>query len=294
MSFSGPAIVLHGSPVRDTILSGVRERLSAAGSPEVTLVTVLVGDDGPSRRYVRSKQQAAQQVGIAVRAIELPVSVGRAELVARVRDLAADDSVHGVLVQMPLPGALDAEEVLAAIPPDKDVDGLTAESLGRLVRGVPGHVGCTALGVLRILEHHGIATAGREAVVVGRSTLVGLPLSLLLARKGVDCTVTVAHSRTPNLAEVCRRADILVSATGVARSIGVDHVKPGAAVIDVGISRDESGIVGDVDADPVSHVAGSLTPMPGGTGLVTVACLIENTLEAARMQGVAIPERTSR
>jgi len=277
MSFSGPAIVLHGSPVRDSILSGVRERLSAAGSPEVTLATVLVGDDGPSRRYVRSKQQAAQQVGVA-----------------RVRDLAADDSVHGVLVQMPLPGALDAEEVLAAIPPDKDVDGLTAESLGRLVRGVPGHVGCTALGVLRILEHHGIATAGREAVVVGRSTLVGLPLSLLLARKGVDCTVTVAHSRTTDLAAVCRRADILVSATGVARSIGVDHVKPGAAVIDVGISRDESGIVGDVDADPVSHVAGSLTPMPGGTGLVTVACLIENTLEAARMQGVAIPERTSR
>lgn len=293
MSFPGPATVLHGAPVRDAILADVKARLEDAGSPAVTLATVLVGDDGPSRRYVRSKQQAAREVGIAVRAIELPATVTRDELSRCVSALAADDAVHGVLVQMPLPATLDAEQVLSLIPAEKDIDGLTAESLGRLVRGLDGHVGCTALGVLRILQHYGIPTAGREAVIIGRSTLVGLPTSLLLERKGVDCTVTVAHSRTPNVAEVCRRADILVSATGAARSIGTDHVKPGATVIDVGISRDDAGIVGDVDADPVSHVAGALTPMPGGTGLVTVACLIENTVEAARMQGVAILERTS-
>lgn len=293
MTFPGPATVLHGAPVRDAILAGAKARLVAAGSPTVTLATVLVGDDGPSRRYVRSKQQAARGVGIDVRAVELPATVACDELSSHVSSLADDDAVHGVLVQMPLPGTHDAEDVLSLIPAEKDIDGLTAESLGRLVRGLEGHVGCTALGVLRILEHHGIPTSGREAVVVGRSTLVGLPLSLLLERKGVDCTVTVAHSRTPNLVEVCRRADILVSATGAARSIGADHVKPGATVIDVGISRDLAGIVGDVDAGPVSHVAGALTPMPGGTGLVTVACLIENTVEAARMQGVAIPERTT-
>ena len=160
--------------------------------------------------------------------------------------------------------------------------------MGRLVRGRPGLVGCTPLGVMRLLERYGVETAGRRAVIVGRSTLVGLPLTLLLARKGVDATVTIAHSRTKELAEVCREADILVAAAGQARMITAEHVKPGAAVIDVGVSRTETGIVGDVDRDPVAEVAGWLTPMPGGTGPMTIACLLENTLEAARLQGFEV------
>jgi methylenetetrahydrofolate dehydrogenase (NADP+)/methenyltetrahydrofolate cyclohydrolase len=156
--------------------------------------------------------------------------------------------------------------------------------MGRLVRGRPGLVGCTPLGVIRLLEHYGIETSGRRAVVIGRSTLVGLPLSLLLARKGVDATVTLAHSRTPDMAAVVREADIVVGAAGQARMITADMVKPGATVIDVGVSRTESGIVGDVDFEPVAEVAAFITPMPGGTGPMTIACLLENTLTAAQLQ----------
>ena len=156
------------------------------------------------------------------------------------------------------------------------------------MRGLPGHVGCTPLGVLRILEHYNIPTVGQHAVVVGRSTLVGYPLSVLLARKGIDCTVTLAHSRTKDLAAVCRQADILISATGVAHSIGADHIKNGAVVIDVGISRTQAGIVGDVDQAAVKGRASAVTPMPGGTGIMTVACLMENTVNAAVLQGVKL------
>jgi methylenetetrahydrofolate dehydrogenase (NADP+)/methenyltetrahydrofolate cyclohydrolase len=202
--------------------------------------------------------------------------------------LNADPAVHGILVQLPLPSHLDTDAVLRLIPADKDVDGLTEQSLGRLVRDVPGHVSCTPLGVLRLLQHYGIATSGKHAVVIGRSTLVGLPLSVLLARKGIDATVTLAHSRTENLAAICQTADIVISATGVARSITAEHTAPGATVIDVGISRTEAGIVGDVDATSVTGIAGALTPMPGGTGIMTVACLMENTVNAAAMQGVRV------
>jgi len=188
-------------------------------------------------------------------------------------------------VQSPLPAGYDEEAVLALIPADKDVDGLTSESMGRLVRGLPGLVGCTPLGVVRLLERYGVPTSGQRAVVVGRSMLVGIPLALLLARKGVDATVTIAHSRTRDLAEVCREADILIGAVGQAGLITPDFVKPGAAVVDVGISRTEAGIVGDVAFDAVQAVAGAITPMPGGTGPMTIACLLENTLAAARLQG---------
>jgi len=203
-----------------------------------------------------------------------------------VLELVHDTEVHGILVQLPLPDGLDAEPVLDLIPPEKDVDGLTERSMGRLVRGRPGLVGCTPMGVMRLLGRYEVPISGRRAVVVGRSTLVGLPLSLLLARKGIDATVTLAHSRTPDLAAVCREADILVAAAGQARMITADHVKPGAAVIDVGISRTEAGLVGDVDFDKVQEVAGWITPMPGGTGPMTVASLLENTLQAAQLQGV--------
>jgi methylenetetrahydrofolate dehydrogenase (NADP+)/methenyltetrahydrofolate cyclohydrolase len=284
---TGQAVkLLEGAPARDAVLAEVAQRIQAAGSPTIRLATVLVGDDAPSKKYVASKHRTAGAVGIGSVQVELPADTGQRELEDVVAGLAADPTVHGILVQMPLPGHLDPEGVLALIPAAKDVDGLTEASLGRLVRGVAGHVGCTPLGVVRLLEHHGVEIAGRRVTVVGRSTLVGLPLSILLARKGFDATVTLAHSRTPDLAAVCRAADIVVSATGVARSIGLEHVAPGAVVVDVGISRTDAGLVGDVDFDAVSQVASAITPMPGGTGLMTVACLMSNTVDAAAMQGV--------
>ncbi|MEY3744511.1 MAG: methylenetetrahydrofolate dehydrogenase/methenyltetrahydrofolate cyclohydrolase [Actinomycetota bacterium] len=279
---------MDGAPVRDAILDGLRARITAAGNPAVCLATVLVGDDAPSRKYVASKHRTAESIGIRSVGVELPATASQAEVEAAVAKLAADPSVHGILVQMPLPAHLDPERILALIPVEKDVDGLTEASLGRLVRSVPGHVGCTPLGVFRLLQHHRIRTSGARAVVIGRSTLVGLPLSILLAQKGIDATVTLAHSRTEDLVSVCRDADIIVSATGIARSIGAAHVRPGATVIDVGISRTADGIVGDVDFDAVQGIAGAVTPMPGGTGLLTVACLMENTIAAAVLQGVGV------
>lgn len=276
---------MDGNRLRDEIVAGLRATIEAAGSPPVCLATVLVGDDGPSQIYVRNKHKKATEAGMVSRGVVLPASASQAEVEAAVAELANDPTVHGILCQLPLPDGLDPEPVLALIPPEKDVDGLTERSMGRLVRGQDGHVGCTPLGVIRLLERYGIATAGRRAVVIGRSTLVGLPMVLLLGRKGVDATVTLAHSRTTDLVAVCREADIIVAAAGAARMITAEHVKPGAAVIDVGISRTEAGIVGDVDFTTVESVAGAITPMPGGTGPMTIACLLENTLEAARMQG---------
>ena len=219
------------------------------------------------------------------RHVAIDGNVSQAELEDTVAALVADSGVHGILCQLPLPGDLDPEPLLRMIPAEKDVDGLTEASLGRLVRGQRGHVGCTPLGVMRLLQRYEIPTVGKRAVVVGRSTLVGLPMVLLLGRTGVDTTVTLAHSRTGDLVEVCREADIIVAAAGQAHMITTAHVKPGATVIDVGVSRTESGIVGDVDFDAVSLVAGAITPMPGGTGPMTIACLLENTLAAARMLG---------
>ena len=282
------AIVMDGNALRDETVLALRAQIEAAGSPPVCLATVLVGDDPPSQRYVRSKQRKAAEAGLQSRHVDLPATASQGQVEAAVAELSADPDVHGILVQLPLPDGLDPEAVLALIPPEKDVDGLTERSMGRLVRGQPGLVGCTPLGVLRLLERYGVETAGKRAVVVGRSTLVGLPLALLLARKGTDATVTLAHSRTADLVAVCREADILVGAAGQAHMITVDHVKPGAAVIDVGVSRTEAGIVGDVDQAAVAEVAGWLTPMPGGTGPMTIACLLENTVTAARLQGVDV------
>lgn len=281
----GGAIVMDGNRRRDEIVSELAGTIRAAGSPAVCLATVLVGDDAPSQRYVRNKHLQAAKAGMVSRNEVLPADAGQARVEDVVSALAADPEVHGILVQSPLPPGYDEEAVLRLIPADKDVDGLTSESMGRLVRGLPGLVGCTPLGVMRLLERYGVSTSGRRAVVVGRSMLVGLPLTLLLARKGVDATVTIAHSRTVDLVDVCREADIVVGAVGQAGLITAAHVKPGATVIDVGISRTEAGIVGDVDFDAVQAVAGHITPMPGGTGPMTIACLLENTLTAARLQG---------
>jgi methylenetetrahydrofolate dehydrogenase (NADP+) / methenyltetrahydrofolate cyclohydrolase len=278
------AILMNGNALRDEIIAGLRSTVDAAGSPAVCLATVLVGTDGPSQRYVGSKHKKAVEAGFQARHVDLPETATQGEVEAVVRELAADDSVHGILVQLPLPDGLDPEPVLDLIPPEKDVDGLTERSMGRLIRGRPGLVGCTPLGVMRLLEKYEVPTSGARAVVIGRSTLVGLPLSLLLNRKGVDATVTMAHSRTADMAAVVREADIVIGAAGQARMITAEMVKPGAAVIDVGVSRTEAGIVGDVDPG-VAEVARWLTPMPGGTGPMTIACLMENTLTAARLQG---------
>lgn len=281
----GGAILMDGNRLRDEIVATLASTIIAAGSPPVCLATVLVGDDAPSQRYVRNKHVQAGKAGMQSRNEILPADAGQAQVEDVVGRLAQDQSVHGILVQSPLPNGYDEEKVLSLIPADKDVDGLTSQSMGRLVRGLPGLVGCTPLGVIRLLERYGVATSGKRAVVIGRSTLVGLPLSLLLARKGIDATVTIAHSRTADLIDVCRNADIVIGAVGQAHLITATHIKPGAAVIDVGISRTEAGIVGDVDFDAVQAVAGAITPMPGGTGPMTIACLLENTLSAARLQG---------
>lgn len=281
----GGAILMDGIRLRDELIAGLKSQIDGLGNPHVCLATVLVGDDKPSRLYVASKQKKAGEAGMVSRHVELPGDISQRDLEAAVLDLVDDPTVHGILVQLPLPDGLDAEAVLNLIPPEKDVDGLTERSMGRLVRGLDGHVGCTPLGVMRLMERYGVETAGKKAVVIGRSTLVGLPQVLLLGRKGCDATPTLAHSRSGDLAAICCDADIIVAAVGVAGLVTADFVKPGAAVLDVGISRTADGIQGDVDFDAVQEIAGAITPMPRGTGPMTIACLMENTFNAARMQG---------
>lgn len=284
----GGAILMDGNRLRDEIVARLNERITALGNPHICLATVLVGDDKPSQIYVRSKRKKADEAGMVSRHVELAADISQADLEAAVSELANDPDVHGILVQLPLPDGLDAERVLDLLPAEKDVDGLTERSMGRLVRGRDGHVPCTPLGVMALIERYGVETNGKSAVVIGRSTLVGLPQVLLLGRKGCDATPTLAHSRSGDLAAICRQADIIVAAVGVAGLVTAEFVKPGAAVLDVGISRTAEGIQGDVDFDSVQEIAGAITPMPGGTGPMTIGCLMDNTFNAARMLG-ALP-----
>ncbi len=282
-------MLMDGNRLRDEIVAAIRAEIDSLGNPEVCLATVLVGSDKPSQIYVRNKHRKAQEAGMVSRNVELSPHATQGEVEEAVGDLADDKSVHGILVQLPVPVGIDAEAVLDLVPPEKDVDGLTERSMGRLVRGRVGHVPCTPLGVMELLERYGIETSGKRAVVIGRSTLVGLPQVLLLGRKGCDATVTLAHSRTADLAGLCRQADIIIAAAGMARLVTAEFVSPGATVVDVGISRTEAGIVGDVDFDSVQDIAGAITPMPGGTGPMTIGCLLKNTLAAARMMGSIAP-----
>ena len=246
------------------------------------LATVLVGDDPASHTYVRGKRSDAAEVGIQSFHHELSADISQEELQGVIAGLNGDDGVDGILVQLPLPEGLDSERIVSSIDPAKDVDGLHPHNLGLLLLGRPGLRPCTPSGIMRMLEDNGVGVAGKTAVVIGRSFLVGRPLALMMATKGVDATVTMAHSRTPQLTEVSRGADILVAAIGVPRMVTAEYVKPGAAVIDVGISRVEDGLAGDVDFESVKEVAGSITPVPGGVGPMTRAMLLVNTLEAAR------------
>lgn len=282
---AGGAVLLDGIWLRDQTVSKIGETIVAAGSPKICLATVLIGDDPPSHIYVANKHKMAQKAGMVSRGLNLPATATQQQVMQAVAELVADPSVHGILVQLPLPKHIDTETVLSLLPAEKDVDGLTERSLGRLVRGVKGHVPCTPLGVMRLLQSYKVETKGKRVVVIGRSALVGLPQMLLLVGRAADATVTVAHKSTSDMIEVCREADIIVAAAGAARMVTAAHVKPGATVIDVGVTRINNKIVGDVDFDAVQSIAGAITPMPGGTGPMTIACLLENTLEAARMLG---------
>ena len=245
------------------------------------LAVVLVGDDPASAVYVRNKDRAAAAAGIAVQTIRLPGQASQAELLAVVARLNADGAVDGILVQLPLPPQISAAAIIAAIDPAKDVDGLHPLNAGRLAAGLPGLAPCTPLGAMRLLAAAGCRLAGCRAVVLGRSVLVGRPMAALLT--AADATVTLAHSRTIDLAAECRRAEVLVAAVGRPGLVRGDWIAPGAVVIDVGINRLADGsLVGDVAFDEAMDVAGAVTPVPGGAGPMTIACLLENTVTAAR------------
>jgi methylenetetrahydrofolate dehydrogenase (NADP+)/methenyltetrahydrofolate cyclohydrolase len=273
--------------LRARVAEGVQAFQAETGSVP-GLAVVLVGEDPASAVYVRNKGKQTLEAGMNSFEHMLPPETTQQDLVALIERLNADDSVDGILVQLPLPGHLDELAVISAIDPDKDVDGLHVVSAGRLVSGLPGLVSCTPLGCMMLIRDAlGGDLAGKEAVVIGRSILVGKPVAQLLL--AANCTVTMAHSRTRNLPDVVRRADIVVAAVGRAEMIKADWIKQGACVIDVGINRvpaseGKTKLVGDVDTAGVSAVAGSITPVPGGVGPMTIACLLHNTLQAARMR----------
>jgi methylenetetrahydrofolate dehydrogenase (NADP+) / methenyltetrahydrofolate cyclohydrolase len=284
----GGAVLLDGRRLAAETELRVTAELGQLGSPRVCFAAVLVGADVRSQLYVRKKEQAAKAAGMQSRRLELPALASQARVEAAVAELGADPSVHGILVQLPLPAHLDVEAVIDRIPPVKDIDGLTADNLGRLARGRPRHVPATAEACLRLLERFEIPTEGRRAVVIDRTTMIGVAASLLLAGCGAEVT-TMQRPEGPaeldQLAELCRQADIIVSAGNIPHLIGRDHVKPGAAVIDAGATQTTSGLAGDVDFDAVQAVAGAVAPTPGGTGPMTIACLLSNTLAAARLLG---------
>jgi len=272
------AIRLDGKVVSSAVAESIEQRVAALPfAPK--LVFVRVGEDPASAFYVRSKERMARRVGVVSETHVLDEATTQVELERLVRDLNSDDEVDGILVQLPLPGAIDAQTVLDLIDPDKDVDGLHPVNVGRLWTGRPALAPATPRGLIALLDHYEVPIEGRHAVIVGRSNLVGRPAAALFQHR--NATVTMAHSRTRELGAVVRQGDIVVAAAGRARMITRDMVKPGAAVLDVGMTREERGIVGDVAKD-VEEVAGYLTPMPGGTGLMTVAMVIDTTVEAAR------------
>lgn len=274
------AVTMAGAPVASKLLEGIAARVAArvaGGGSRPHLAAMLVGDDPASDTYVRLKRRDAEKVGITSADHRLPASATTDEVVARVQDLSDDAGVSGILVQMPLPVGIDAEAVIEAVDPAKDVDGLHPYNAGRLALGSPVVRPCTPAGILELLDHYGVPLEGRHAVVVGRSNIVGKPVALLLLSR--NATVTICHSRTQRLGDITRAADVLVAAVGKTFYIEPEMVKPGAAVIDVGVSRVAGKLVGDVHPE-VAAVAGWLTPNPGGVGPLTRAMLVHNTLAA--------------
>ena len=286
------AVILDGKALGLRIEEHLAERVAALKNSgiEPHLAVVLAGDDPASHVYVRNKQRACERCGIKSTRIDLPNDVSQEQLMRVVANLNSDESVHGILVQSPTPDGTDELAITETIDPSKDVDGFHPTNLGRLVMGLTdGLLPCTPAGVIQIIEDANIDLTGKKAVVIGRSRIVGMPLALLLAQKGIDATVTIAHSRTEDIGEICRTADLVVAAIGRAETIQPDWIKPGSTVIDVGINRvvDESRdsgsrLAGDVDP-AVSEVAGHMTPVPGGVGPMTISMLMSNTVRAAEM-----------
>ena len=263
-------------------VSGQVEELKAGGVTPC-LAVVLVGDDPASAVYVRGKESDCRECGIESRMLRLPADTTQDQLLEQLKQLAEDRSVHGILVQLPLPAQIDEQAVIAAIPPEKDVDGFSPVNVGRMMIGEECFLPCTPAGCIEMLKSTGMPIAGKRAVVLGRSNIVGKPAAMLLLRE--NATVTICHSKTENLAQLCAEADILVAAIGKAKFVTGDMVKPGAVVIDVGINRDENGkLCGDVDFAAAEQKASFITPVPGGVGLMTRAMLLVNTIQAARRQ----------
>jgi methylenetetrahydrofolate dehydrogenase (NADP+) / methenyltetrahydrofolate cyclohydrolase len=267
--------------VRAAVARDVTELVKDGGRAP-GLATILVGDDPASEVYVRNKRRVSAEVGIVDLHRHLPADISHEDVAAAIAECNEDPEVSGILLQLPVPEGLDGAALTGLIAPEKDVDGLTPLSVGRLIKGSPGLRPCTPLGIIELLDIHGVQTEGAEAVVVGRSDLVGKPVAALLLQR--NATVTTCHSRTRDLPAVCSRADILVGAIGRPRMIGAEYVKPGAVVIDVGINRTDDGLVGDVDFEPAAERASLITPVPGGVGPMTPAMLLRNTVQAARMQ----------
>jgi len=276
------AKILDGKSLAASVRASVKQSVAALAARGIRpgLAVILAGDDPASRVYVRNKTRACEETGVRSTQFEYESSVQEKELLERVAALNADPSVHGILVQLPLPRQVDADRVLEAVSPGKDVDGFHPANLGALLAGRPKVVPCTPAGVMRLIEHAGAPLAGRSAVVIGRSSIVGKPLALLLLQK--NATVTICHSKSVNIEQIASRADILIAAVGRAKLVGAAMVKPGACVIDVGVNRLADGtLAGDVDFAAVAEVAGAITPMPGGVGPMTIAMLLENCLRAA-------------
>jgi methylenetetrahydrofolate dehydrogenase (NADP+)/methenyltetrahydrofolate cyclohydrolase len=277
------ARIIDGKAVAASVRARVAEEVPAfeaeRGRPPA-LATVIVGDDPASQVYVGGKHRACEEAGIRSVHHGLPAETSENELLELVGELGLDRDVDGILVQLPVPEHIDPDRVVAALDPAKDVDGLTPVNAGLLAHGMPGLVPCTPAGVMELLRHEGVELEGAEAVVVGRSKLVGVPVARLLL--GGNATVTSCHSRTRDLPAVCRRADVLVAAVGAPELLGADAVKPGAVVIDVGVNRTDAGLRGDVDFAAAAEVAAAITPVPGGVGPMTIAMLLVNTLAAAR------------
>jgi methylenetetrahydrofolate dehydrogenase (NADP+)/methenyltetrahydrofolate cyclohydrolase len=283
--------ILSGKDVSEAVYENLQPRISKLKQKGITpgLAVVLVGDDPASQVYVRSKERKFNKLELFSETIVLPANIDKHALISKIYELNNDDRFHGILVQLPLPKHLDANQILFEMNPNKDVDGFHPVNVGKLASGEPKFIPCTPKGVMRILEHYNIALSGKHVVVIGRSNIVGRPLSVLtsLKNKYANATTTICHSGTPNIPKIARQADVLIAAIGVPEMVDEKYVKPGAVVIDVGINRVEDDsekgykLVGDVNFESVNGIVSGITPVPGGVGMMTIAMLVENTIEAA-------------
>lgn len=274
--------IINGKEIGQEIRKSVEKRVEELKEQGITpgLAVILVGENPASKTYVANKQKSCEAIGMFSELIKLPEDATQEALLDQIRDLNEREDIHGILVQLPLPKHIDEEAVIATISPEKDVDGFSPVSVGKMMLGQDTYLPCTPFGVMKLLEHSGIEVAGKHAVIVGRSHIVGKPMGQLLLQK--DATVTYTHSKTPNLPSFTKQADILIAAVGRAKFITKEHIKPGAVVIDVGINRDENNkLCGDVDFADVDDVASHITPVPGGVGPMTITMLLENTVQAA-------------